>query len=89
VGDLNLIRRSSDRNKPGGNVHDMLRFNAAISNLWLKELKLYGNKYTWTNKQESPLLERLDWFFTSISWMTNYPGSSISTLSRDTSDHSP
>jgi exonuclease III len=89
VGDFNLIRRSSDRNKSGGNIQDMLRFNAVISNLRLEELKLNGNKFTWTNKQQSPLLKRLDWFFTSTSWMTNYPGSAVTTLSRDISDHSP
>jgi hypothetical protein len=48
-----------------------------------------GNKFTWTNKQVSPLLERLDWFFASTSWITNYLGSFASTLSRDVSDHSP
>jgi hypothetical protein len=35
----------------------MLQFNAAMSNLRLEELKLIGNKFTWTNKQVSPLLE--------------------------------
>jgi hypothetical protein len=39
--------------------------------------------------QLSPLLERLDWFFASVSWLTNYPGSFVSTLSRDISDHTP
>jgi hypothetical protein len=67
----------------------MLHFNASINNLGLEELKLYGNKYTWINKQESPLLERLDWFLASVSWVINYPRSSIRILSRDTSDHSP
>jgi hypothetical protein len=60
VGDFNLIRRQNDRNKPGGNVQKMMSFNEAISNLGVGELKLYGNRFTWTNKQESPLLERLD-----------------------------
>jgi hypothetical protein len=50
VGDFNLIRRASDRNRSGGNLQDMLGFNSAISSLGLEELKLYGNKYTWTNK---------------------------------------
>jgi hypothetical protein len=89
VGDFNLIRRAKERNKPGGNVPYMLRFNAAISALGLEELKLNGNRFTWTNKQSSPLLERLNWFFASVAWLTNYPGSSISTFSWDTFDHSP
>jgi endonuclease/exonuclease/phosphatase family metal-dependent hydrolase len=64
-------------------------FNAAISNLRVEELNLLGNKFTWTNKQVSPLLERLDWCFASVTWMTKYPGSFVSTLSRDISDHTP
>jgi exonuclease III len=89
IGDFNLIRRQTDRNKPGGNIQDMINFNAAISNLGVEELKLYGNRYIWTNKQESPLLKRLDWVFASTTWVTNYPGSSIQNLSRDILDHSP
>jgi hypothetical protein len=62
----------------------MLNFNAAIR---IEELKLHGNRFTWSNMQQSPLLERLDWFFAAVSWMAQYPGSSVSTLNRDTSDH--
>jgi hypothetical protein len=43
----------------------------------------------WTNKQESPLLERLDWFLASCSWLAYYLGSSGRTLSKDVSYHSP
>jgi hypothetical protein len=50
VADFNLICRPSDRNKPGGNMQEMLQFNVAISNLRLIELQLIGNKYTWINK---------------------------------------
>jgi hypothetical protein len=67
----------------------MLGFNDAICNLRWKELKLYGNRYTWSNNQQSRLLERLDWFFASVSWVANYPGSKVNTLSRDISDHYP
>jgi hypothetical protein len=67
IGDFNLIRRQSYRNRPGGNIQDMLNLNDAVSYLRLEELGLIGNKFTWTNKQESPLLERLDWFFASTS----------------------
>jgi hypothetical protein len=70
VGDFNLMRKHEDRNKLGGNLREMMEFNAAISNQRLEELRLHGAKYTWTNKQLSPLLERLDWFLASVSWMT-------------------
>jgi endonuclease/exonuclease/phosphatase family metal-dependent hydrolase len=89
MGDFNMIPWPSDRNKPGDNIQDMLSFNLVVSNLRLEELQLIGNKYTWTNKSESPLLERLDWFLASTSWMISYPRSNVKTLSRDTSNHSP
>jgi hypothetical protein len=60
VGDFNLIGKQSDRNRPGGNVQEMLRFNEVLSNQRLEELPLQGHRSTWTNKQATPLLERLD-----------------------------
>lgn len=70
VGDFNLIRKPENRNRPGGDVTEMLMFNDVISSLELVELPLYGRNYTWTNKHPTPLMERLDWFFTSSSWTT-------------------
>ena len=69
VGDFNLIRKPEDRNKEGAGVHEMFLSNDAISKLGLTELPLHGSQYTWTNKQLQPLIERLDWFFASHSWM--------------------
>lgn len=89
MGDFNLIRGPENRNKPGGDVSEMLLFNEAISALGLVELPLIGRKYTWTNKQDNPLLERLDWFFTTNSWTLSYPKSSVSTMPMETSDHAP
>lgn len=89
VGDFNLIRYPSNRNKPGGDLNNMMAFNEAISNLRISELPLHGQKYTWSNKLENPLLQLLDWFFTSTSWAIKYPGTFVNTLSRDTSDHVP
>lgn len=67
----------------------MLSFNEAISALALIEFPVKGRKYTWSNKQDSPLLERLDWFFTSTSWATTYPKTLAHTLTMETSDHVP
>lgn len=71
--DFNLIRRQENRNKPGGNVTEILLFNETISLLGLNEIPLQGRKYTWSNMQPSPLLEKLDWVFTSESWTLSYP----------------
>jgi mannosylglycoprotein endo-beta-mannosidase len=89
VGDFNLMRSPENRNKDGGNIQEMLAFNDAISNLRLVERPLRGCKYTWTNKQSNPLLERLDWFFTSNAWTTFMPDTVVKSLARDNSDHTP
>jgi hypothetical protein len=46
VVDFNLIWQPSDTNKPGENIQEMLKFNAAINNLRLEELQLIDNIYT-------------------------------------------
>jgi hypothetical protein len=38
----------------------MLAFNEGISKLGIIEIPLSGQEFTWTNKQQNPLLERLD-----------------------------
>ena len=89
IGDFNLIRSLDDRNRPGGDVNEIFLFNEAISSLGIVELPLQGQRFTWTNKQHPPLLERLDWFFTSNSWTTMFPATSVKTLNKPTSDHTP
>lgn len=39
MGDFNFIRSPSDRNKPGGDINQMLLFNEAINNLGLSTLR--------------------------------------------------
>jgi exonuclease III len=60
VGDFNLYRSPEDRNRPGADFSEIFLFNEAISSLGLVELPLKGKRFTWTNKQHPPLLERLD-----------------------------
>lgn len=68
----------------------MFLFNEVISAQGWIELPFHGRKFTWTNKQESPLLERLDWFFASVSWNVSYPQSTAWALPMDEmSDHVP
>lgn len=88
LGDFNLIRKSEDRNRPGGDLADVFSFNAAISQLGITEIVLQGRKYTWSNMQPS-LLEKLDWVFTSSSWALTYPSTSVKALDMIPSDHCP
>lgn len=89
VGDFNLYRSPDDRNKPGGDQVEMYLFNEAISALGLVELPLKGRRFTWTNKHFSPLLEHLDWFFTSANWTITYPSTFVYPLIMETLDHVP
>ena len=86
LGDFNFYRSLEDRNKPGGNVQDTLTFNDVIGHLGLVELPLKGRAFTWSNMQSDPLLEQLDWFFTSVNWTHAYPNTPLAKI---TSDHIP
>ena len=39
--------------------------------------------------QDNPLLEKLDWFFTSAAWMTSYPDTLAIPMAKPISDHLP
>jgi hypothetical protein len=89
LGDFNFYRCLSNRNKPGGNLADSLIFNDAIGHLGLVELQLKGRAFTWSNMQSDPLLEQLDWFFTSANWTIAFPNTEVLPLAKITSDHIP
>jgi hypothetical protein len=78
-----------DRNKPGGNLQDTLIFSDLIGHLGLIELPLKGHTYTWSNMQKDPLLEQLDWFFTSVNWTLDFPNTLVLPMAKITSDHIP
>ena len=89
LGDFNFTRSQAKRNRPSGNQNDMFIFNEIIGHLGLLELRLKDRAYTWSNMEETPLLEQLDWFFTSANWITDYPNSMVFTLAKTGSDHVP
>jgi hypothetical protein len=39
--------------------------------------------------QDQPLLEQLDWFFTSCQWTLKYPNTLVHPLAKPVSDHTP
>jgi hypothetical protein len=87
IGDFNFIRSEENRNKPGGDVNDMFLFNEIIGHLGLLELPLKGRRFTWSNMQAQPLLEQLDWFFTSAEWISSFPNTIVMPLAN--TDHVP
>jgi len=57
AGDFNLIFKDSDKNNANLNRVMMRRFRGLIEDLALKEIPLHGRKFTWSNHQETPVLD--------------------------------
>lgn len=89
LGDFNFYRSTGNINKPGGNLNDIFIFNEVISHLGLLEIPIKGRALTWSNMQEYPLLEQIDWFFTSTNRITTYPNTLVKPLAKYISDHVP
>lgn len=75
--DFNIMRSPENRNRPGGNISDMLLFNDIIQHLDLAKINFIGRSFTWSTMQSDPVLEKLDWVFTSSSWALTYPDTSM------------
>jgi hypothetical protein len=73
AGDFNLIYRASDKNYSNINRAMMGRFRKLVEDLSLKEVPLYGRKYTWSNQQDSPVLVKLDRALCSVEWEDIFP----------------
>jgi hypothetical protein len=69
LGDFNFIRSPTNRNKAGGNVNDMLTFNAFIREQHLIEISIKGRKYTWSNMQDNPLLEQFFFHLNALDFV--------------------
>lgn len=88
-GDFNIIRFSGDKNKSfNGNKWSDL-FNHIINTQELTELYLNDGKYTWSNNQENPTLEKLDRVLINDEWEKFFPLSIIHKTVRFMSDHNP
>ena len=53
------------------------------------EVSLSNIRYTWTNKQECPILARIDRIFVSTDWELAFPLVRVKGLDRYPSDHNP
>ena len=88
-GDFNVIRKSTDKNKPGGYNHWSFVFNAIIEQAGLRELPLNGRKFTWANNQAEPTYEKLDRVLICLDWEDHYPLIEVFALDRELLDHTP
>jgi hypothetical protein len=57
-GDFNIIRNSSENNNDRFEEKWSFLFNAVIDSLDLREIEMYGRKFTWANSRRVPTFER-------------------------------
>ena len=67
----------------------MGKFKSALDTLRLRELRLTGKKFTWSNEQATLMMTRIDHFFCSDGWDTSFPSAILQPLPSVLSDHSP
>ena len=79
AGDFNIIRFTSEKNKDTGLSRFSGLFNSIIAAHELIDLHMTGGKFTWSNNQSPPTLERLDIILVRSGqvssqelWSTNY-----------------
>jgi hypothetical protein len=88
-GDFNILRYSSEKNKLfNGNRYCDL-FNWIINSYELREIDMSGGKYTWSNNQVDPTLEKLDRILVNNKWDARFPLSTVRKIPRFVSDHNP
>lgn len=88
-GDFNLIRRVEEKSNGNVNVHMMEAFNEMIDNTALRDLHRTGSRFTWTNKQNPPIMCVLDRVLVSNSWEEKFNVVSVVLAPRLGSDHNP
>lgn len=90
-GDFNIMRFSSDKNKKFCRNKWTDLFNHVINTHELRELQFSGGKYTWSNNQQDPILEKLDRVLINKDWEKLFPLTTIQKKPRVSrlSDHKP
>jgi len=88
-GDFNMIYQAADKNNDRLDRRAMRRFRSFLNQAQLQEVDLVGRRFTWSNHQGAPTLERLDRVFESVDWFERFPTHCFKALSSDCSDHSP
>jgi hypothetical protein len=88
-GDFNLVRKVEEKSSGNVDAHLMEAFNDMINVTSLRELHRSGSRYTWTNKQNPPIMCVLDRVLVSNAWEDRYNLSTVVTAPRLGSDHNP
>lgn len=88
-GDFNMIRYAHEKSNENLHWNWMENFNAFIDDTTIREIYRGGNRFTWTNKQEAPIMSNLDRAFMTPEWEEKYPRTTMKSLLRVGSYHSP
>lgn len=88
-GDFNIRRSQHEKDKLGGTDRFSTTFNSIISAYELREIAMTGGRFTWSNNQNDPTLEKLDRILMSRDWENLFPTAAINKLPRKISNHNP
>jgi hypothetical protein len=88
-GDFNLITKASDKNNLNINRRFIDKFWAARDFLELKDMRMNGRRFTWSNAQDNPVLTKIDHVFYSDEWDTLFTDTHLQAITSACSDHAP
>jgi hypothetical protein len=67
----------------------MAKFRAMLNITEMKDIKLVGRRFTWSNEQNPPTLVRLDRAICNVDWDASFPNAQLTAISSSISDHCP
>jgi endonuclease/exonuclease/phosphatase family metal-dependent hydrolase len=86
LGDFNMILAAEDKSNANLNRRLMGSFKSVVDDLELKELKLKGRMFTWSNDVTQT---RIDRAFCTSEWDLMLPNCALQAVSSLVSDHCP
>jgi hypothetical protein len=89
LGDFNLITKASDKNNLNINRRLIGKFRAARDFLALKDIRMDGRRFTWSNAQADPVLTKIDHVFCTADWDALFPDAHLQAITSACSDHAP
>jgi exonuclease III len=89
VGDFNVILSAADKNNDRLNRRLMAKFRAMLNITEMKDIKLVGRRFTWSNEQNPPTLVRLDRAICNVDWDASFPNAQLTAISSSILDHCP
>jgi hypothetical protein len=89
LGDFNVARAPEDKNTDRFYAASAALFTDTVDEILLQVLPLLDRRFTWSNKREVPTLVCLECSFINAAWGATHFNTTMHSLPRPTSDHSP